>query len=111
MGRHRGNYPGLVRAGPRLMARFIAFNAVFFLLPFAGYAAWLVATRGTAASAADWPMRTVGYLAISGAAILVAALVVFTSFSGAPPGSLYKPATLENGKLVPGHFERARREQ
>ena len=26
------------------MARFLAFNAVFFLLPFAGYAAWLVAT-------------------------------------------------------------------
>ena len=87
------------------MARFIAFNAIFFLLPFAGYAAWLIATRGTAGSAADWPLRTVGYLAITGAAILVASLVVFTTFSGAPPGSRYKPATIENGKLVPGHFE------
>jgi hypothetical protein len=106
MGGYRGNYSGFVRAGARLMARFIAFNAVFFLLPFAGYAAWLVATRGSAASAADWPMRTVGYLAISGAAFLVAALVVFTSFSGAPPGSHYRPATIDkNGKLVPGHFE------
>ena len=105
MGCHRGDYSGLVRAGSRLMARFIAFNAIFFLLPFAGYAAWLVATRGTAGSAADWPVRTVGYLAIAGAVILVASLVVFTTFSGAPPGSRYKPATIQNGKLVPGHFE------
>lgn len=105
MGRHRGDYSGLVRAGSRLMARFVAFNAIFFLLPFAGYAAWLIATRGTVGSAADWPVRTVGYLAITGAAILVASLVVFTTFSGAPPGSRYKPATIQNGKLVPGHFE------
>ena len=46
-----------------------------------------------------------GYLAITGAAIMVAALVVFTSFSGAPAGSHYKPAAIQNGKLVPGHFE------
>jgi hypothetical protein len=89
------------------MARFIAFNAIFFLLPFAGYAAWLIATRGTAGSATDWPVRTVGYLAITGAAILVASLVAFTTFSGAPPGSRYMPAKIQNGRLVPGHFERS----
>ena len=87
------------------MARFIAFNAFFFLLPFAGYAAWLVATRGTAGKVADWPIKTVGYLALSGAAVLVASLVVFTSFTGAPPGSHYERAKIENGKIVPGHFE------
>jgi hypothetical protein len=87
------------------MARFLAFNAIFFLLPFAGYAAWLVATRGSTGTAADWPVRKIGYLAITGAAFMVAALVAFTSFAGAPPGSRYKPATIENGKLVPGHFE------
>jgi hypothetical protein len=87
------------------MARFLAFNAIFFLLPFAGYAAWLVATRGSTGTATDWPLRTIGYLAITGAAFMVAALVAFTSFAGAPPGSRYKPATFENGKIVPGHFE------
>ena len=87
------------------MARFLAFDAIFFLLPFAGYAAWLVATRGSAGAAADWPVRTIGYLAIAGAALMLATLVAFTSFAGAPPGSRYKPATIENGKLVPGHFE------
>jgi len=105
MGGYRRDHSGLVRAGPRLMARFLAFDAIFFLLPFAGYAVWLVATRGSAAAAADWPVRTIGYLAISGAGLMVAMLVAFTSFSGAPPGSHYKPATFENGRLVPGHFE------
>jgi hypothetical protein len=105
MGGYRRDHSGLVRAGPGLMARFLAFNAIFFLLPFAGYAAWLVATRGSTGTAADWPVRTIGYLAITGAAFMVAALVAFTSFAGAPPGSRYKPAAIENGKLVPGHFE------
>ena len=34
-----------------MMPRLIAFNAIFFLLPFAIYAAWLVATRGTVGTA------------------------------------------------------------
>ena len=105
MGGYRRDHSGFVRAGARLMARFLAFNAIFFLLPFAGYAAWLVATRGSTGTAADWPIRTIGCLAMTGAALMVAILVVFTSFAGAPPGSLYKPARIENGKLVPGHFE------
>src|SRR5581483_11930785 len=105
MGSDRRHHSGFVRAGSRLMARFLAFDAIFFLLPFAGYAAWLVATRGSAGAAADWPVRTIGYLAIAGAALMLATLVAFTSFAGAPPGSRYKPATIENGKLVPGHFE------
>ena len=105
MGGYRRDHSGFVRAGARLMARFLAFNAIFFLLPFAGYAAWLVATRGSTGTAADWPMRTIGYLAMTGAALMVAILVVFTSFAGAPPGSQYKPVRIENGKLVPGHFE------
>jgi hypothetical protein len=87
------------------MARFFAFDAIFFLLPFAAYAVWLVATRGTAGIAADWPVRTIGYLAVAGAALMVAILVVFTSFAGAPPGSHYRPARIENGRIVPGHFE------
>jgi hypothetical protein len=87
------------------MARLIAFNAVFFLLPFAAYAAWLVATRGSLRNAGDWPLRTTGYLAIAGALMMVAALVVFTSFAGEAPGGKYVPATLVGGKIVPGHFE------
>ncbi len=87
------------------MARLIAFNAVFFLLPFAVYALWLFGTRGTLAGSVNWPVRAIAWLAGAGAALMVAALVVFTSFTGAPPGSKYVPATMVKGKLIPGHFE------
>ena len=87
------------------MVRLIALNAIFFLLPFAGYAAWLVATQGNAGGTRDWSPRTIGYLTLGGALLLLIALVGFTSFSGGAPGAIYKPAHVENGKLVPGTFE------
>jgi Family of unknown function (DUF6111) len=86
------------------MARLIAFNVIFFLLPFAVYAGWLMATRGSVGRA-DWPIRTIAYLAIGGAALMVGTLVIFTQFAGAPPGSKYVPAQVIDGVLVPGHFE------
>jgi len=87
------------------MPRLIAFNAIFFLLPFGIYAAWLVATRGTVGTANDWPVRTIAWLAIGGAVLMVAGLVAFTHFTGAPAGSTYVPAQVIDGVLVPGHFE------
>jgi hypothetical protein len=36
---------------------------------------------------------------------MVAVLVIFTSFPGAPLGAVYVPATIVDGVLVPGHFE------
>ena len=87
------------------MPRLIAFNAIFFLLPFGIYAGWLIATRGTVGTANDWPLRTITWLAIGGAALLVVSLVAFTHYSGAPPGSTYVPAQVIDGVLVPGHFE------
>ena len=87
------------------MARLLAFNAVFFLLPFAIYAAWLAATRGTVNNAADWQGKRIAYLAVGGAALLFCALVAFTSFRGAPPGGTYRPATIQNGQLVPGTIQ------
>ena len=87
------------------MARLVAFNVIFFLLPFAVYAGWLLATRGTVGGASDWPVRTISSLAIGGAALLIIALVAFTQFTGAPAGSTYVPAQVIDGVLVPGHFE------
>ena len=87
------------------MGRLIAFDAVFFLLPFAVYLAWLAATRGQVGNTSDWPLKTVAWLATGGAVLMVAALLVFVHFNGAPPGSTYVPAQYVNGKLIPGHFE------
>jgi len=87
------------------MPRLIAFDAVFFLLPFAVYAVWLFATRGTMRNRSDWPVKTLAILALVGLGLLIGAVVALTQFTGAPPGSKYIPAHLDNGVLVPGRFE------
>ncbi len=87
------------------MARLIAFNAIFFLLPFGVYAAGCSRRGARSAAANDWPVRTIAYLALGGAALLVVGLVAFTHFTGAAPGSKYVPAQVIDGVLVPGHFE------
>lgn len=105
------------------MPRVIAFNALFFLLPFGIYAAWLFATRGSLGSANDWPVRTIAYLAIGGAALMVGGILAFIHFdtgptnecaeavaaAGLPPDtpcrSQYVPAKVVDGVLVEGHFE------
>lgn len=105
------------------MPRVIAFNALFFLLPFGIYGAWLLLTRGTLGTAKDWPIRTIAYLAIGGAVLMVVAILAFIQFNtgptnecaeavaaaGLPPDtpcrSAYVPAQLVDGVLVEGHFE------
>ena len=88
------------------MGRLVAFNALFFLLPFAIYAGWLLVTRGSAGNPAYWPLRTIGFLALGGALVMIAALVIFLQFSDAPPEATYRPATLgEDGRIVPGKLE------
>lgn len=105
------------------MARLIAFNAIFFLLPFGLYAAWLFATRGTVGSASDWPLRTIAWLAIGGAVLMIAAILVFIQFDAQPTNDcaeivaaqgldpatpckrVYVPAKVVDGVLTPGHFE------
>ena len=87
------------------MARVVAFNVIFFLLPFGVYAAWMLATRGTVGSASDWPLRTITWLAVGGAALMIIAVIAFLQFDAGAPGGKYVPAQVIDGVLVPGHFE------
>jgi hypothetical protein len=87
------------------MIRYVFLDAVFFLLPFAAYAGWLVFTRGSLSNVEDWQGRTIAFLAIVGAGFLVAALAVFASYQIIPPGGTYVPAHMEDGHLVPGHVD------
>jgi hypothetical protein len=87
------------------MVRFVAFDAVFFLLPFGIYALWLLASRRPVNSAAEWETRTIGYLALAGAILLVAVLFAFIHFDTGPPGGTYIPALMENGHIVEGHIQ------
>lgn len=87
------------------MGRAIAFNLIFFLLPFGIYLAWLMATRGRINGAGDWTTKTIGWLAAGGAILMIAAILIFLQFTGAPAGSQYVPAQYIDGELIPGYFE------
>jgi hypothetical protein len=73
-----------------------------FLIPFAAYAVFLIATRSGVLTASSWPMPLVAKLVLGSLLLVVVSFVLLAQFSGAPPNSTYVPAHLENGKLVDG---------
>lgn len=73
-----------------------------FLIPFIAYALFLVATRAGIFAPESWSLKVVGALTAVALVLLLASLVLLAQRSGAPPGSTYVPAHIENGKLVPG---------
>ena len=87
------------------MARILAFDVLFFALPFFAYALWLLSTRGTATRGTDWPARVIGLLSLAGVILMVIALIAVIHFNAAPPGLGYHPAEVKDGKFIPGQFE------
>ena len=73
-----------------------------FLIPFAVYALFLVATRAAILAPASWPVQLVARLVLGSLVLVGASLILLAQFSGSPPNSTYIPAHIENGKLVPG---------
>jgi hypothetical protein len=73
-----------------------------FLIPFAVYALFLVATRSRLLATSSWPVIVIGRLLVGSLLLVVLSLILLAQFSGAPPDSTYFPAHLENGRLVPG---------
>ena len=73
-----------------------------FLIPFAVYALFLIATRSAILAQTSWPIHLVARLVLGSLVLVGASLILLAQFSGAPPNSTYIPAHVENGKLVPG---------
>jgi hypothetical protein len=73
-----------------------------FLVPFAVYVLFLVATRSAVMAPSSWPIRMVAQLVLGSLLLVVISFILLAHFSGAPPGSTYIPAHVENGKFVPG---------
>jgi hypothetical protein len=73
-----------------------------FLIPFAVYALFLIATRSAVLAHKSWPIHLVARLVLGSLVLVGASLILLAQFSGAPPNSTYIPAHVENGKLVPG---------
>ncbi|MGY3621271.1 DUF6111 family protein [Bradyrhizobium sp. USDA 10063] len=73
-----------------------------FLIPFAVYALFLIATRSGVFAKSSWPLPLVAKLVLGALLLVIISFVMLAHFSGAPPKSTYIPAHIENGKLVPG---------
>jgi len=84
------------------MIRPVLTEVGIFLIPFAVYALFLVATRSGVLAQSSWPVHMIAKLAIGALLLVIVSLVLLANFSGAPPRSTYVPAHLEDGRLVPG---------
>ena len=73
-----------------------------FLIPFAIYALFLIATRSGLLVQSSWPVQIVAKLVLGSLLMVVVSFILLAHFSGAPPNSTYVPAHIENGRLVPG---------
>jgi len=84
------------------MIRPVATEIALFLTPFVLYAAFLWATRAGMLDPQHWPLSRVALLAGIALLLMLGSFLVFAHFGGAPVGSTYVPAHIENGKFVPG---------
>ena len=75
---------------------------LIFLIPFAVYAGFLVATRSGLMQQSSWPVHIIVRLVIGSFLLVIVSFILLAHFSGAPPNSTYIPAHIENGKFVPG---------
>ena len=73
-----------------------------FLIPFAVYAVFLLATRSGLFVQTSWPLHMVAKLVVGSLLLVIVSFFFLAEFSGAPPDSTYEPAHLDHGKLVPG---------
>ena len=84
------------------MIRPVFTEIALFLAPFVVYAIYLVATKAALLTLASWPPKVLASLGICALVLMIGSFVYLSHFSGAPPGSTYEPAHVEDGKFVPG---------
>ena len=85
------------------MIRPVLTEVGIFLIPFAVYALFLIATRSGLLVQSSWPAHMLAKLVLGSLLLVVVSFVLLAQFSGASPHSTYIPAHIdENGKFVPG---------
>jgi hypothetical protein len=86
------------------MIRPILIELLLFLTPFAAYAFLLWAKNHGVLDPDRWPLRTVVGLTAAALLLMAISALLAAQFSGVPPGSVYEPAHVEGGRLVPGQL-------
>ena len=82
------------------MLRPFLYEFVLFFLPFVLYAFYLLARGRDGFSLRGWDRAPFLALVALGVGCVGAGLALFAHFGGAPAGTAYIPAHMEDGKLV-----------
>jgi quinol-cytochrome oxidoreductase complex cytochrome b subunit len=94
--------PGFAPRPKIEMIRPVLTELALFLTPFVLYALFLWLTRGGVLDRVNWSFGRVGWLLIVAFALMIGSFIVLAQWGGAPPGSTYSPARIEDGQFVPG---------
>ncbi len=84
------------------MIRPVLTELAFFLAPFVAYAAFLWFSKTSMLDREYWTPKILMTLTIAALSMMIVSFILIGHFSGAPIGSTYEPAHVENGKLIPG---------
>jgi Family of unknown function (DUF6111) len=87
------------------MIRPVFTELALFVAPFVVYAIFLIATKSALLAWGSWPPKTIASLAIAALILMIGSFIYLSHFSGAPPGSVYEPAHVEDGHFVPGRVK------
>ncbi|MBB4199130.1 hypothetical protein CCR94_16665 [Rhodoblastus sphagnicola] len=85
------------------MSRALLESIGLFLAPFVLYAAVLIFRARHPLVAASWSRGALSWLTLAGLALAMAGLVALALLG--PEQGAYTPAHVENGRLLPGHFQ------
>jgi Family of unknown function (DUF6111) len=84
------------------MIRPLFTEIALFVTPFVFYALFVWATREGVLDTSAWSLPRLMWLTICALVLVIFSFLLLAEFGGAPPGSTYIPAHMENGRLVPG---------
>ena len=84
------------------MIRPVLTELALFITPFALYAIFLWATKSRFLDPEHWPVSRILTLTGIALVLMLGSFLYFANYSGAPVGSTYEPAHMENGVFVPG---------
>lgn len=87
------------------MIRPILTELLLFVMPFALYVAFLWAIKADILHPDSWPASRIAVLTIVALTLMAVSFFYFAEYTGAPVGSTYIPAHMEDGKFVPGQIK------
>ena len=84
------------------MIRPVFTEIALFLVPFAVYATFLWATRAGVLEPSAWSPTRLAWLLMAALSLMLGSFVMLAEFGGAPAGSTYVPAHVDDGRLRSG---------